>query len=93
MRVSDYTLRNLRTFCAVVEHGGYGGAQAIIGAGQSVISTHMRDLETTLGFSLCQRGRAGFALTEKGRRSTARQSACLPRWMIAKPIWVRFGRS
>lgn len=66
MRVSDYTLRNLRTFCAVVEHGGYGGAQAIIGAGQSVISTHMRDLETTLGFSLCQRGRAGFALTEKG---------------------------
>lgn len=67
MRVSDYTLRNLRTFCAVVEHSGYGGAEAIIGVGQSVISTHMRDLEATLGFSLCQRGRAGFALTEKGR--------------------------
>lgn len=67
MRISDYTLRNLRTFCAVVEHGGYGGAQAIIGAGPSVISTHMRDLEASLGFDLCQRGRAGFALTEKGR--------------------------
>lgn len=66
MRISDYTLRNLRTFCAVVEHGGFGGAQEIIGAGQSVISTHLRDLEATLGFSLCQRGRAGFALTEKG---------------------------
>lgn len=67
MRISDYSLRNLRTFCAVVEHGGYGGAQAVIGAGQSVISTHMRDLETSLGFRLCRRGRAGFALTEKGK--------------------------
>ena len=32
----------------------------------SAISTHLKDLELTLGFTLCHRGRAGFALTEKG---------------------------
>lgn len=66
MRISDYTLRNLRTFCAVVEHGGFGGAQAVLGASQAAISTHLKDLELTLGFTLCQRGRGGFALTPKG---------------------------
>lgn len=67
MRISDYTIRNLRTFCAVVEHGGFGPAQAVIGAGASVISTHMRDLEHALGFQLCHRGRGGFAVTRKGQ--------------------------
>lgn len=66
MRISDYSLRNLRTFCAVAEHGGFGGAQVVLGVGPSVISTHLRDLEVTLGFTLCQRGRSGFALTQKG---------------------------
>lgn len=66
MRISDYSLRNLRTFCAVVEHGGFGGAQAVLGASQSVISTHLKDLEIKLGLTLCQRGRGGFAVTEKG---------------------------
>ena len=66
MRISDYMVRNLRTFCAVVEHGGFGGAQAVLGAGQSVISTHLKDLELALGFTLCQRGRGGFSLTPKG---------------------------
>lgn len=67
MRISDYTIRNLRTFCAVVEHGGFGAAQAVIGAGASVISTHVRDLEHALGFQLCRRGRGGFAVTRKGQ--------------------------
>lgn len=66
MRISDYTLRNLRSFCAVVEHGGPSGAQAVLGASLSVISTHLKDLELSLGFRLCQRGRGGFALTDKG---------------------------
>lgn len=66
MRINDYTLRNLRSFCAVVEHGGFGGAQAVLGASPAAISTHLKDLETALGFTLCRRGRAGFALTPKG---------------------------
>ena len=66
MRISDYTLRNLRTFCAMVEHGGPSGAQAVLGASLSAISTHLKDLELSLGFTLCQRGRSGFVLTDKG---------------------------
>lgn len=66
MRINDYSLRNLRTFCAVVDHGGFGGAQAVLGSSQSVISTHLKDLEVKLGFSVCRRGRGGFAMTEKG---------------------------
>ncbi|CAM3290591.1 DNA-binding transcriptional regulator, LysR family [Paracoccus aminovorans] len=66
MRISDYTLRNLRTFCAMVEHGGPSGAQAVLGASLSAISIHLKDLELSLGFTLCQRGRSGFALTDKG---------------------------
>ncbi|MEI2421714.1 LysR family transcriptional regulator, partial [Arthrospira platensis SPKY2] len=31
-----------------------------------VISRHLKDLETRLGVRLCDRGRAGFALTEEG---------------------------
>ncbi|WP_448955528.1 LysR family transcriptional regulator [Labrys neptuniae] len=66
MRINDFTLRNLRTFCAVVEYGGFLGAQAVLGMSQPAISAHIKDLEVELGFSLCRRGRAGFALTEKG---------------------------
>ena len=66
MRINDYSLRNLRTFCAVVDHGGFGGAQAVLGSSQSVISTHLKDLEIKLGFSVCRRGRGGFGVTEKG---------------------------
>ena len=67
MQVNDYSIRSLRTFCAVVEHGGFSGAQEILGVSQSVISTHIKDLEIKLGFTLCLRGRSGFAMTEKGK--------------------------
>ncbi|SMO94579.1 LysR family transcriptional regulator [Paracoccus laeviglucosivorans] len=66
MRISDFTLRNMRTFCAVADHRGFAGAQAVLGMSQSAVSTHIKDLEVTLGFALCRRGRGGFALTEKG---------------------------
>ena len=58
MRISDFTLRNLRTFCAVAEHGGFLGAQAVLGMSQPAISAHIKDLEVALGFPLCRRGRA-----------------------------------
>jgi DNA-binding transcriptional LysR family regulator len=38
-----------------------------LGIGRSAISQQMSDLEQRLGLRLCQRGRAGFALTEEGR--------------------------
>ncbi len=66
-RVRDVDLRLLRVFVAVVEAGGYAGAQATLNVGSSTISLHMSDLEKRLGFRLCERGRNGFRLNERGR--------------------------
>lgn len=65
-RVTDIDLRLLRVFTAVVEYGGYAGAQTELNISQSTVSNHMSALEQRLGFRLCQRGRSGFRLTDKG---------------------------
>ncbi|HET7410070.1 MAG TPA: LysR family transcriptional regulator [Paracoccaceae bacterium] len=66
MNLSAADIRALTVFRAIVEHGGFTGAQLALGMSQSSISFHLRSLEERLGFSLCQRGRRGFALTERG---------------------------
>ena len=65
-RLADIDLRLLRVFQAVVEAGGFAAAQSVLDTTTSTISLHMRDLEQRLGFRLCQRGRAGFTLTDRG---------------------------
>jgi LysR family transcriptional regulator, transcriptional activator for bauABCD operon len=60
-QVSDFDIRR------VVECGGFSAAESALGIGRSAISQQMSDLEQRLGLRLCQRGRAGFALTEEGR--------------------------
>jgi DNA-binding transcriptional LysR family regulator len=65
--VSEADIRLLRIFVKVVEAGGFSAAQIELNVGQSTISTHMASLEERLGMRLCQRGRGGFSLTEKGR--------------------------
>jgi len=67
MRVSGSDLRLLKVFDAVVRHGGFAAAQAELGVGPSTISNHITALEQRLGVSLCQRGRGGFKLSEKGK--------------------------
>ena len=57
----------LRVFVTVVECGGFSSAQISLNVAQSTISTQMADLEARLGMRLCNRGRAGFSLTEDGR--------------------------
>ena len=61
-------LRNtlLETFVAVVDCGGFSDAQFALGITQSAISIRIRDLEATLGYRVCERGRGGFRLTERG---------------------------
>jgi DNA-binding transcriptional LysR family regulator len=65
--LGDIDLRLLRVYRTIVECGGYSQAQAELGISRSTISTHMSNLETRLGITLCRRGRSGFALTERGR--------------------------
>ena len=69
----------LRTFCQVVESGGFSEAQYVLGITQSAISCRMRDLELMLGFKVCQRGRSGFFLTERGRIAYERSRQILNR--------------
>ncbi len=68
MRPSGSDLRLLQVFDAVVRNGSFAAAEGELNLSQSTISNHMTALEQRLGFSLCQRGRKGFRLTEQGRQ-------------------------
>ena len=67
-QISDMDLRLLQVFKSVAECGGMAAAERELNIGASTVSRHIKDLETRLGFSLCRRGRAGFALTAEGQR-------------------------
>ena len=64
--LSEGDIRLLRVFAKVVEAGGFSAAQIELNVSQSTISTHMTALEQRLRVRLCERGRSGFKLTEKG---------------------------
>lgn len=64
---SPPNLRQLQVFETVARLESYTLAQRELGISASAISNAMSQLEDQLGFSLCQRGRGGFALTEKGQ--------------------------
>ena len=67
-QVSDFELKLLKVFRTVAACGGFSAAEVSLGISRAAISMQMADLESRLGFKLCQRGRAGFALTDEGRR-------------------------
>ncbi|WP_420232489.1 LysR family transcriptional regulator [Pseudomonas sp. ABY48] len=73
--VTDMDLRLLRIFSVVVKCGGFTAAQAELNMGQSNISTQISSLEKRLGYRICERGKGGFRLTEKGQRIHAASSA------------------
>ena len=66
-KISDFDLRLLRVFRAVVDSGGFSNAEVSLNVSRSAISISMSDLEERMGVRLCQRGRAGFSLTEEGK--------------------------
>lgn len=66
-QISDMDLRLLQVFKAVVDCGGFTAAELELNIGISTISRHVKDLETRLGLTLCQRGRAGFMMTPEGQ--------------------------
>ncbi|WP_246660425.1 LysR family transcriptional regulator [Nitratireductor sp. XY-223] len=69
----------LETFVTVVECGGFSDAQYALGITQSAISCRIRDLELALGYRVCQRGRSGFCLTERGQIAYEKACAMLRR--------------
>lgn len=67
-QIGDADLRLVRIFCAVADCGGIAAAELKLNIDISTVTRHIKDLETRLGLVLCQRGRAGFALTPEGER-------------------------
>lgn len=65
--ITEYDLRLLRIFKAVVENGGFAAAENELGITRSTISVHMSNLESRMKLKLCLRGRGGFSLTEDGQ--------------------------
>jgi len=76
-QLSDVDLRMLRVFRCVADCGGMAAAELELNIGVSTISRHIKDLEIRLGLRLCQRGRAGFALTPEGVQVYAQTTALL----------------
>ena len=66
-QISDIDLRLLKVFCAVVENCGVSPAEVSLGISRSTIGTHLKELESRLGYTVCHRGRSGFRLTSKGK--------------------------
>src|SRR5215468_11567166 len=66
-KLANIDIKLLRVFLAIVEAGGFAAAQAQLNLSPSRVSTLLADLEARLGMRLCQRGRVGFRLTDKGR--------------------------
>ncbi len=66
MRLSGIDIKQLRVFLAVVECGGFSAAEDLLNISQSTISSHIAELERRLGYRLCERGRSGFGLTDRG---------------------------
>lgn len=67
-QISDASIRLLRIYKTVIECGGFASAEIELNISQSAISIAISDLETRLGFKLCQRGRAGFSMTDEGAK-------------------------
>ncbi|MEO3417168.1 LysR family transcriptional regulator [Roseovarius sp. CAU 1744] len=67
MKITGSDIHLLTVFNSVVRNGGFSAAQVELGLSQPTISNHITALEERLGVRLCQRGRRGFMLTEKGQ--------------------------
>ena len=66
-QLADMDIRLLKVFKSVVECGGFTPAEIHLNLANSTISNYISDLEKRLDMRLCERGRAGFSLTEQGQ--------------------------
>ena len=88
-QVGDYEIRLLKVFKTVVECGGFSAAETVLNISRSTISVHMANLEQRLKLKLCNRGRAGSALTMRGPSSMNQPAASSPRSKIFAPRSMR----
>lgn len=61
-------LMSIKSFIVTVEEGSFTGAASKIGVSKSLVSRHVRELETYLNTRLLNRSTKSLSLTEAGRR-------------------------
>ncbi|WP_299850957.1 LysR family transcriptional regulator [uncultured Roseovarius sp.] len=65
--VQDKDIKLFRVFYELARAGGFQQAQVSLNISQSSLSTSVSQLETRVGMRLCNRGHAGFSLTDDGQ--------------------------
>jgi len=63
-----FSLRQLRYFAAVAEHGSVSAASIALAISQSTVTESIRDLEYDMNFPLFERHARGVQLTQKGQQ-------------------------
>ena len=71
------TLRQLQFLTALRAEGSFVAAAEAVGVTQPTLSAGIKDLETTLGAVLVERGRLGAVLTPAGEEASERASRAL----------------
>ena len=84
------TLRQLRYFKAVVEHGSFSRAAESVYVSQPALSLQVRELEDTLGSSLLERESRGVILTPLGREVHAQALRVLDEALLLETMGKRF---
>jgi DNA-binding transcriptional LysR family regulator len=73
----NYTLRQLRVFVAVAQHGSFSQAGQIIGLSQSAVSHSIKELEAEMGIRLLDRTTREVFLTHAGQQLANRLARLL----------------
>lgn len=68
MKQMNYTLRQLRVFVSVAQHGSFSQAGQIIGLSQSAVSHSIKELEAEMGIRLLDRTTREVILTNAGQQ-------------------------
>lgn len=84
------TLRQLRYFQALVEHGSFSRAAESVHVSQPALSLQIRELETSLGGKLVERESRGFLLTPLGRDAHEQTLRILDETLLLETMGKRF---
>ena len=82
------TMRHLRYFEALAQHGHFGRAAEACAISQPALSLQMKELEEILGAGLIERGARQIRLTRLGEEFAQRTREIL-RGMIARGLGLR----
>ena len=84
------TLRQLRYFRALVEHGSFSRAAQNVHISQPALSIQIRELETTMGGPLVERDNRGIVVTRLGRDAFEQTLRILDETLLLETLGSRF---